>query len=114
MSDKQPKVIVDRRAPPPPPPPMDAEAGMKIALTVLALAALPVSAWLYISTYVEERVERGMSRQAEITAQLIDRQKGDIDSLQIYVSQLCAEARKANPSFSCSAGPVFSFPRDGN
>lgn len=111
MSD-QPKVIVDRRAPQPPPPPpsVDAEAGMKVALTVLALAALPISAWLYISSYIEERVDASISRQDQFTQQTFAQYESSIASLQNYVAQLCTEARESDPSFSCASGLRYSFP----
>lgn len=88
-------------------PSMDAEAGMKVALTVLALAALPITAWLYISSYIEERVDVSIERQDQFTQQSFNQHKQSIDYLQVYVAQLCAEARKNDSSFSCQASPRY-------
>lgn len=82
-------------------PEMNANAGMQVALTVLALAALPISAWLYISTYVEDRVEEGIERQYQIIQSDMRRQNDKLEDMQGYMTQLCTKVRSMDPQFSC-------------
>lgn len=96
-TDPQPRASVVRVANPE----INANAGMQVALTVLALAALPISAWLYISTYVEERVEEAIERQYVLTQADMKRQNERLEDMQGYMTQLCTKVRSLDPQFSC-------------
>ena len=80
---------------------IDAHAGMQIGLTVLALAALPITAWLYIADYVEARVDTGIARHDARLQTTLQRHTEEIDALQDYARQLCSAARRQNSDFSC-------------
>lgn len=82
-------------------PQINAHAGIQVALTVLALAALPITAWLYIADHVETRVDAAVARHDRSVQISLSRQTEDIDNLQVYVRQLCAAARRNDSSFSC-------------
>ena len=80
---------------------VNAHAGIQVALTVLALAALPISSWLYISNYVEERIDRAITvHDASVQSEVSDI-NSDMSDVRDYTRQLCREARAQNQSFSC-------------
>ena len=80
---------------------IDALSGMQIALTVLALAALPITSWLYIANYVETKVDTAIERHDAALQQTIKAQTNTIDGLQDYAFSLCIGVRKLDPQFSC-------------
>lgn len=89
--------------------PIDAHAGMQVGLTVLALAALPITAWLYIADYVEARVDTAITRYDSRVQTTLQRHTQEIDYLQEYARQLCTEARQSDPSFSCERPDSYRY-----
>lgn len=79
------------------------QSALQITLACLALAALPLSSWLYITNYVEGHVASELETHDRLSRGTINTFTNDIAQLQEYSHQLCAAARRADPEFSCEA-----------
>ena len=80
---------------------ISAQKGMQIALAVLALSGMPISAWLYIASYVDGSVDSAISRLDAATQQTAFRNRSKIDDIEFIVDQLCRKAE-----FDCMNRPA--------
>lgn len=74
---------------------------IQLVVGFVAMMALPVSGWLFVTQYVDTTIDKKIEQQVSpLRSQLIQTIQS-LDDTESYMIKLCLRVRESDPNFSC-------------